>query len=81
MRQLEDQIKDLKSRLEKAKDIKYRAELKLENLKRQEENLLQELNELGVEPDQLAEEIKRLEEEINREIAEANACLPEELRR
>ncbi|SFJ24997.1 hypothetical protein [Thermoflavimicrobium dichotomicum] len=81
MSTLEEKIKDIKARLEKAKDLRYKAELRLETLEREEQKILQELDELGVKPDQLQEEIKRLEREIDEDIAQVYALLPEELRR
>ncbi|RAL26400.1 hypothetical protein [Thermoflavimicrobium daqui] len=80
MQQLEEKIKDLKAKLEKAKDMRYKAELRLENLEREEGKILKELNELGVQPDELQEEIERLEREIDEDISKVYAQLPEELR-
>ncbi|GGE24818.1 hypothetical protein GCM10011571_28730 [Marinithermofilum abyssi] len=79
MQQPEERIKELKSVLEKAKNLRYKAELRLEHLERQEEEILQELKELGVEPEQLDEEIAKLEKEIDEQIQQAWELLPREL--
>ncbi|PTX58666.1 hypothetical protein C8P63_11564 [Melghirimyces profundicolus] len=79
MQRQEERIKEIKAALEEAKNQRYKAELRLENLEQQEKAILEELAELGVEPDQLEDEIKRLEREIDRRIKEAWELLPREL--
>jgi chromosome segregation ATPase len=79
MLQLEDKMKELKARIETAREQRTRAEGKLENLEKQEAELLKELEMLGVRPEELEEEIKRLEMEIKKGIQEVNDLLPKEL--
>ncbi|MDQ0416928.1 chromosome segregation ATPase [Croceifilum oryzae] len=79
MLQLEDKMKELKVRIEAAREQRTRAEGKLENLEKQEAELLNELEQLGVKPEELEEEIGRLEREIQRGIQEVNDLLPKEL--
>ena len=69
----------LKDNLEKAKSLKYRAEARLEQLKKQEDEIIRELNELGVKPEELENEIKNLSGEIERLFKEANELLPDDL--
>lgn len=69
----------LKDNLEKAKSLKYRAEARLEQLKKQEDEIIRELNELGVKPEELESEIKNLAGEIERLFKEANELLPDDL--
>ncbi|TCP70054.1 hypothetical protein [Baia soyae] len=79
MLQLEDKMKELKVRIETAREQRTRAEGKLENLEKQEAELLNELEQLGVKPEELEEEIGRLEREIQRGIQEVNDLLPKGL--
>lgn len=79
MLQLENKMKELKTRIESAREQRTRAEGKLENLEKQEAELLKELEMLGVRPEELEEEIKRLEMEIQKGIQEVNDLLPKEL--
>ena len=48
----------IKENLDKANNLRIRAEAKLEQLSRQKEDILSELKELGVEPENLDSEIK-----------------------
>jgi len=80
MQQLEEQMKAVKQKLEKAKNMRYKAEARLETLEREEKQILQELAELEVEPDQLDEEIERLEKQITAEMERIWNLLPEELK-
>ena len=79
MQQLEEKIKYMKTKIEEAKDLRRRAELKLENLEKQERDILMELEQLGVKPDQLTEEINRLEQEVREGLQEVEQLLPKEL--
>lgn len=75
----EKELNNLKNNLEKAKSLKYRAEARLEQLKKQEEDLINELNELGVDPKDLDSEIEKLTNEMNALLKEANRLLPIDL--
>lgn len=79
MQQQEKEIQALRKALDEAKDLRNRAEVKLESLERQEKEILRELEELGVEPDRLDEEIARLEREIDEKIRQAWELIPTEL--
>lgn len=73
---LEKNLAALKERIEKAKNLKYRAEARLEELQRQRGELLAELQTLGVTPENLPTEIAKLEAEIKRLLTEADQLLP-----
>lgn len=73
---LEKNLAALKERIEKAKNLKYRAEARLEELQRQRGELLAELQTLGVTPESLPTEIAKLEAEIKRLLTEADQLLP-----
>lgn len=75
MQQLESQIKDLKSRLEQAKDELYRAELRMESLEREEDGIKQECKTLGLNPDDLPAQIESLEKEITKELNRVDVIL------
>lgn len=75
----EKELNNLKENLDRAKSLKYRAEARLEQLKKQEEDIIRELNELNVNPEDLDHEIERLTKEINLLFKEANELLPKEL--
>lgn len=75
----EKRLNHLKDNLEKAKSLKYRAEARLEQLKKQEEDIIEELNELGVDPNELDKEIEKLSKEIKDLFNEANKLLPKDI--
>lgn len=75
----EKELNILRDNLDKAKSLKYRAEARLEQLKKQEEEIIRELSELGIKPENLENEIKRLTEEIDSLFAEANSLLPKDI--
>ncbi|MEB1810163.1 MAG: hypothetical protein LPK26_23155 [Bacillaceae bacterium] len=79
MKHVEHELTKIKEAIDKAKDMRYRAEAKLEELENQQKRLLDELEELGVKPENLEAEIKKLEEEIERGLAETKAMIPREL--
>ncbi len=79
MQQREEKIKILKQALEKAKDERYKAEAKMEQLQWEEKKILEELRDQNVDPERLDEEIAALEQEIDEKIKEAWSLLPEEL--
>lgn len=75
----EKELSQLKENLEKAKSLKYRAEARLEQLKKQEDEIINELKALGVEPNDLEDEINKLTLEINQLFKDANELLPKDL--
>ncbi|HHV71141.1 MAG TPA: hypothetical protein GXX38_00845 [Clostridia bacterium] len=76
----EKEIALLKANLDKAKEIRYKAEARLEQLEHQYNEILNELNELNIKPEQLDDEIKKLEDEIELMINKIKQLLPEELK-
>lgn len=75
----EKELNDLRDNLEKAKNLKYRAEARLEQLNNQQQEIIKELKELGVNPEDLEDEIKKLQSEIDRLFKEANTLLPKDI--
>lgn len=79
VKHVEQELAKIKEAIEKAKDMRYRAEAKLEELENQKSRLLDELASLGVKPEQLDEEIERLEKEIVEGLQETLALIPKDL--
>ncbi len=76
----ERELNILKDNLERAKSLKYRAEARLEQLKKTRGRYNRgELKELNVKPEELEEEIQKLTNEINVLFKEANELLPKDL--
>lgn len=75
----EKELSILKDNLERAKNLKYKAEARLEQLNNQQEEIIKELNSLGVNPENLEEEIQKLTSEINDLFNKANALLPRDI--
>ena len=75
----ERELNILKDNLERAKNLKYKAEARLEQLNNQQEEIIKELNNLGVNPENLEEEIQTLTSEINDLFNKANALLPKDI--
>jgi len=74
-------MKVLKEKLEEAKNMRYKAEVRLENLEREEKEILRELEELNVQPEQLEEEIEKLKNELTHEMDHIWNLLPSELKK
>jgi chromosome segregation ATPase len=75
----DNKINQIKENLDKAKNMRIRAEARLEQLNKQKEEILGELKELGVPPEALDTEISRLKREIEDLIDKAQNLIPEEL--
>ena len=75
----EKELNTLKDNLDKAKNLKYKAEARLEQLNNQQEEIIKELESLGVNPKDLEEEIKKLKSEIDKLFIEANSLLPKDI--
>lgn len=73
------ELKNLKSEIDRAKNMKNKAEGTLEELKKQEKQYLDELSEMGIEPENLEAEIERLRLEIDKDLKEANALIPHDI--
>ena len=74
----ENELKDLKQKLELATMKKNRAEARLETLEQQEKELLTELENQGINPDTLEEEINKLELEIKNLFETSYQLLPKD---
>lgn len=72
-------LNSLREDLEQARSLKYRAEARLEQLKKQEEDIIEELNELDVKPEELDGEIEKLNLEIHKLFEEADSLLPKDI--
>ncbi|WMM26546.1 hypothetical protein RBU61_07690 [Tissierella sp. MB52-C2] len=75
----EKELNNLRENLEKAKNLKYKAEARLEQLNQQEDEIIKELNALGIKPEELESEISKLTLDIDRLFQEANALLPKDI--
>lgn len=76
----EKEIAQLKNSLDKAKEIRYKAEARLEQLEHQYDEILNELNELNIKPEDLNDEIVKLEKEIQMMIEKIKQLLPNNLK-
>jgi chromosome segregation ATPase len=72
----EKTIGQIKENLDKAKNMRIRAEAKLEQLNRQKQDILKEIETLGIKPEVLDSEIERLKKEIEELIDKATELLP-----
>lgn len=73
----EIELSRIKEKLDKARNLKIRAEARLEELNRQKKEILKRLDDLGIGPDKLEGEIERLKKEIKQQIDRANQIMPE----
>lgn len=72
-------INQLKENLDKVKNLRIRAEARLEQLNRQKQDILTEIESLGVKPEELEYEISRLKNEIEDLIKKADEMIPMDL--
>lgn len=72
-------LSEIKENLDKAKNLRIRAEARLEELNKQKADILKELDQLGVKPEELESEIERLKAEIDELIDRADKLIPLEL--
>lgn len=72
----EENLNTLKQELERAKNMKIRAEARLEELEVQKEKLLQEIRAEGIEPENLENEIQKLQIEIEELFQKADKMMP-----
>lgn len=75
----EKRIAELKEQIEKARQLKYKYEARLDELQRQRERLLQELADLQVRPEELDDEIRRLQSDVEALLREAADLIPSDL--
>jgi hypothetical protein len=74
----DDKIKKIKENIEKAKTIRYKAEIRLEHLVKEKDELLNKMEELGVKPEDLEAEISKLKLEIDNLLDKAQNLIPDE---
>lgn len=74
----EEELNNLKENLEKYKNLKYRAEARLEQLNVQRDALINEIKENGISPEDLNSEIIKLQNEIEILFKKAEELLPRE---
>ncbi|NMB33906.1 MAG: hypothetical protein GX992_06720 [Clostridium sp.] len=79
MSEYEERLNKIKQDLDKANNLRIRAEARLEHLNRQKDDILLELKGLGVEPENLDHEIGKLKDEIEELIGKAEGLIPKEL--
>lgn len=78
-KEYEYEINLLREKIDQARDIRIRAETRLEQLNRQKDELSNELEKIGVSPEELDREIIRLKDEIEDLIKKANHLIPREI--
>ncbi|OXZ38657.1 hypothetical protein [Finegoldia magna] len=73
-----ERFNNIKKRLDKAKEEKNRAEIALESLEKQKEDILNQLKELNIDPKNLESEITKLQNQIEQDLQKAEELLPDE---
>lgn len=76
---METKLSNLKDGLAKAKDMRYKAELRKDALMKQQEEILDQIRAEGVDPNALDLEIEKLEQEINQLAEEVEGMIPWDL--
>ncbi|HEU4965637.1 MAG TPA: hypothetical protein VFV52_17650 [Bacilli bacterium] len=76
---MENKLSTLKEALDKAKDMRYKAEVRKENLLKQQEEILEQIRAEQVNPDSLDQEIAKLEQEIAQLADEVESLIPWDL--
>lgn len=74
----EAQLKSLRDDLDRQKNIKYKAEAKLEQLYSQKEDIVKEIKEQNIDPENLESEISKIKEEIDNLFKQASDLMPKE---
>ncbi len=72
-----ERFNKIKERLDKAKEEKNRAEIALETLEKQKEDILNQLKELNIDPENLESEIIKLKNQIEQDLQKAEELLPD----
>jgi chromosome segregation ATPase len=75
----EKELTQLKDNIENAKKLKYKAEIRLEQLKEQENEIIRELETMGIKPENIETEIETLKIDIEKLLKEAKEMLPEDI--
>jgi chromosome segregation ATPase len=76
---MENKLSVLRDGLAKAKDMRYKAELRKDALLKQQEEILEQIRNEGVDPDSLDMEIEKLEREIAGLAEEVEGLIPWDL--
>ena len=74
---IEEQVEQLRRKVEQLRTEKVRAEERLNALREQRDVLLQSLQALNLTPEQLPEEIQKLQTHIEQEVQKIEAQIPE----
>lgn len=75
----EKELTQLKDNIDNAKKLKYKAEIRLEQLKEQENEIIKELEIMGIKPENIETEIETLKTDIEKLLKEAKEMLPEDI--
>lgn len=75
---MEKELIALKNKIDQAKIDRSVAEDRLENLKKEENEILDELNRLNIKPQELKSKIESLEKEISSLLQEAEKLIHED---
>ncbi len=75
----EKDLNKLKEDLDQARNLKYKAEARLEQLQKQENEIIEEIKSMGIDAKDLDGEIAKLTKEINELFNEANALIPRDI--
>lgn len=76
--EMEKELIALKNKIDQAKIDRSVAEDRLENLKKEENEILEELNRLNIKPQELKSKIESLEKEISSLLQEAEKLIHED---
>ena len=74
----EDQLKKLRDDLDRQKNIKYKAEARLEQLYSQKEEIVKEIQAQNIDPENLENEISKIKKEIDSLFEQAQELMPKE---
>ncbi|MGZ4106761.1 MAG: hypothetical protein ACXVDE_04490 [Tumebacillaceae bacterium] len=74
--QMDNKLSVLKDGLAKAKDMRFKAEVRKEQLIKQQDEILEQIRAEQVDPEALDQEISKLEQEIERLAEEVNSLIP-----
>lgn len=79
MSDYDKKIGKLKEDLDKAKNMKIRAEARLEELTKQRDEIIKEITSFGISPDNIDNEITKIDSEIVQMISEIESLLPRDI--
>ncbi|ARU59669.1 hypothetical protein CBW65_00400 [Tumebacillus avium] len=76
---IDNKLSTLKDGLAKAKDMRYKAELRKDALLKQQDEILEQIRAEQVDPEMLEQEIEKLEREIAQLADEVESLIPWDL--